>query len=421
MCKLNFTNSQQLQKASNVEKTEWHLTREIHKSAFEEVCTFVSENIIKKKNSYFITFLHALFAESVANLDPTKSTGVEPYNFESRLLKTFPKKINVVTMNGKKIVKPYTGVLIQTDYNTLEEDDILDRAVLILRKCIRDIKRKRLPDDLTADSLIKGECDVPQKLIDFYSQIISTKYPAKLSKNVARTAKSFSEDLIYAVTNGTIKTSKHINLGMTVKGLTNSKKIVNILNKYGHCCSYTVLEELETEATFAATRRSMLCPDDIIPSRNLCTGLAYNNFDRFVDTATGKDTLHDTVGIMFQNIIDCPPSIAGPIAENLDENAPSTSVNKRRRRTFDEVTFELQSYNKRPKIREILATIDTPLYSYDVDIKQFQFIDLAWAVSHFLKLSNTPAWVGFISMIYEDISVKQRISYLTHRKNTSIL
>ncbi|GBP23658.1 hypothetical protein EVAR_80275_1 [Eumeta japonica] len=324
-------------------------------------------------------------------------------------------------MNGKNC-QTLHGVLIKTDYNALQEDDILDRAALILRKIIRNIKPTRLPEDLTTDSLIKGECDVPQQLIKFYSQLISTKYPVKLSNNVARTAKSFSEDLIYAVTNGNIKTSKHINLGLAMKSLTNSKKIVNILNKYGHCCSYTVLEEFETEATFAATRRSMLCPDDIIPSKNLCTGLAFNNFDRFVDTATGKDTLHDTVGIMFQNIVDRPPSLPRPIAENVDE--PETSV-KRRRRTFDEITFELQSYNKRPKICETLTSVDSPLYSYDVDIKQLQFIDLAWAVSHFLKLSNIPAWVGYNSMIYQDNSFKQKISYLTtinaSPTNTSVI
>jgi hypothetical protein len=113
-----------------------------------------------------------------------------------------------------------------------------------------------------------------------------------MSKNVERLAKSLSEDLIYVVTNGNMKTSKHINLGLAMKSLTNSRKIINILNKYGHCCSYTTLEELETEAIFAATLRLNICPEGIIPTNNLSTGLAYNNFDRFVDTATGKDTLH---------------------------------------------------------------------------------------------------------------------------------
>jgi hypothetical protein len=142
-------------------------------------------------------------------------------------------------------------MMIENDLDLLEEEDILDRAVLILRKRIRNIERRRLPDDLTTDALLKGECDVPQTLLNFYSTIISTKYPAKMSKNVERLAKSLSEDLIYVVTNGNMKTSKHINLGLAMKSLTNSRKIINILNKYGHCCSYTTLEELETEAIFA--------------------------------------------------------------------------------------------------------------------------------------------------------------------------
>lgn len=231
-------------------------------------------------------------------------------------------------MHGKKIVKPYNGVLIK-NFDVLEED-ILDSAVLILRKRIRAIERRRLPDDLTTDALLKGECEVPQTLIEYYSKIISTKYPTKTSNNVERLAKSFSEDLIYAVTKGNIKTSKHINLGLTMKSLTNSKKVINILNKYGHCCSYIVLEELETEATFAASCRSNACPEDIILSNTLCTGVAFNNFDRFVDTTTGKDTLYDTVGIIFQNVIDCPANITRNDApsQKVDGTEPSTSSKK---------------------------------------------------------------------------------------------
>lgn len=110
---------------------------------------------------------------------------------------------------------------------------------------------------------------------------------------------SFSQDVIYAVCNGQIKTSKHLCLGMTLKSITNSKKVVNIINKYGHCAGYTTIEELETEATFTSTNQAQVCPEDIVKRPGLCTGVAYNNFDRFVNTSIGKDTLHDTVGIIF--------------------------------------------------------------------------------------------------------------------------
>ena len=102
--------------------------------------------------------------------------------------------------------------------------------------------------------------------------------------------------------NGNVKTSKHICLTMTLKSLTSSCKVVDILNRCGYCISYNAVEELETEATYMSTSRSWLCPEVINKTENLSVGIAYDNFDRFVDTKTGKDTLHVTVGIIYQNI-----------------------------------------------------------------------------------------------------------------------
>ena len=59
---------------------------------------------------------------------------------------------------------------------------------------------------------------------------------------------------------------------------------------------------------------------------NACTGLAFDNYDRFVETLTGKDTLHDTVGIAYQtkkldDTIDNNPSTN---QETIETN-PSTT------------------------------------------------------------------------------------------------
>ena len=90
---------------------------------------------------------------------------------------------------------------------------------------------------------------------------------------------------------------------MALKSLTTGRKVINILNKFGHCCSYTSTEELETEATFNATSCFQICSNDIVRKPNLCAGVGFDNFDKFVDTITGEDTSHDTVGIIFQNIV----------------------------------------------------------------------------------------------------------------------
>ncbi|KYN19744.1 hypothetical protein ALC57_07897 [Trachymyrmex cornetzi] len=168
----------------------------------------------------------------------------------------------------------------------------------------------------------------------FYRTLLSGfNYRRESSSKTKLTAKSFSEDAIYAVTSGKIKPSKHINLGITLKSLTSSKKILNIVNSYGHCCSYNVVEELETEATFASTDRTEICPCDIQLKSDLKTGVAYDNFDRFVETIDGKDTLHDTVGIIFQDISEDFTGLRAIQKDNVQDLA---SIGKKRR-TFDAI------------------------------------------------------------------------------------
>ncbi|GBP67435.1 hypothetical protein EVAR_47154_1 [Eumeta japonica] len=161
--------------------------------------------------------------------------------------------------------------------------------------------------------------------------------------------------MIYAAFNHKIKTSKPITLGLAVKSLCNSKKIINLLSKYGHCCSYTVLEELETELTFSTANSTYVCPEDILRRPDLNTAVPFDNFHRFVETLNGKDTLHDTVGIIFQNIVqneDIIPVISSSTIEiaNITSNetvlnniseSPLPTPRTRKRRAFEEIPFDM--------------------------------------------------------------------------------
>ena len=71
-----------------------------------------------------------------------------------------------MTLKNKKVVKPYTGVLLKNnDIDLLEKQEILQRAAINLRQEINQIERKPLPDELKTTDLIKGECDIPISLI----------------------------------------------------------------------------------------------------------------------------------------------------------------------------------------------------------------------------------------------------------------
>ena len=88
-----------------------------------------------------------------------------------------------------------------------------------------------------------------------------------------------------------------------MKGLTGSRRVIEISNQYGHTASYHTIEELETELTFQATESGNCTPTGMSLHSVQATGVAFDNFDRFVETLTGKDILHDTVGIAYQSSI----------------------------------------------------------------------------------------------------------------------
>lgn len=223
--------------------------------------------------------------------------------------------------------------------------------------------------------------------------------------------KSFCEDIVYSVYNGKLKTSKHIKLGMALKSLTSSRKIVDIIHRYGHCISYPGVEELETEATFSSIQKSSLCPEAIKKIPNLCTGVAFDNFDRFVETKSGKDTLHDTVGIIYQNVDSNAPD--GSEVMDLPDQE-SSNVRKRKRRTFESISVEEEPYPKRPKMVDHLQiSIHENECTQPKNLQLYKNIDTIWMLSHALKLQNVPMWVGYNCLITDNDNTKQIISYLT--------
>ena len=70
--------------------------------------------------------------------------------------------------------------------------------------------------------------------------------------------------------------------------MTESKKLLNVLNQYGHSISYTAAEEIEIELTYKATKENFLMPNDMKACKNTSVGLAFDNYDRYVKTFTGK-------------------------------------------------------------------------------------------------------------------------------------
>ena len=87
---------------------------------------------------------------------------------------------------------------------------------------------------------------------------------------------------------------------LALNSLTSSRKVVEMLCRLGHCASYHTIKEIESEMTIEATKSVKVTPFGMSLNASAATNVAWNNFDRFVKTKSGKNTLHDTVGIAYQ-------------------------------------------------------------------------------------------------------------------------
>ena len=66
------------------------------------------------------------------------------------------------------------------------------------------------------------------------------------------------------------------------------------------------MESIETEIACVITEKHHASPDGIHRQSGLCTGIAWDNYDENSETSetseSGSGTLHDTVGICYQNM-----------------------------------------------------------------------------------------------------------------------
>ena len=202
-------------------------------------------------------------------------------------------KERIITHKGKY---KGAGSLIYNSNITLEEalkladlqksklDQRIKDVALSLRAIIKNATHTNLSSSgITFDDIIDGEVQIPEQLTQFFIHlVVGQEHRSHKSASKVRRVESLAADTVLSMTNGRKKPSKHLKLGLGVKSMTGSKKLIGMLNRYGHCVSYTTTEELETELTFTITSTSKISPPDLIPDSSLTVGIAYDNFDRFV-------------------------------------------------------------------------------------------------------------------------------------------
>ena len=171
------------------------------------------------------------------------------------------------------------------------KDNTIVQTAMSLREEIKSTPSKDdwppKPEELTSDYI-----RIPPSLLKFLHALLGGREES--SAHVNRLALSIAQDIITAVSVGAIKTAKHVLLPWVIKTLTGNVELIKIINRLGHGCSYTALEEIDTAVCINKVANvdsdSVSLPSKVNPA--VPTVLAFDNIDRFEESLSGGGTSH---------------------------------------------------------------------------------------------------------------------------------
>ena len=126
----------------------------------------------------------------------------------------------------------------------------------------------------------------------------STKRTANLDDHTERRISSTGNDIVFSA--AAYPTKKHTTLAMALHHLFRSKLVVTVLNRLGHCSSYSQVQEIETSLAtqHALNANEVSLPQVVDPKRPF--HFVWHKNDLCEESLCGKGTTHCTNGIVIQ-------------------------------------------------------------------------------------------------------------------------
>ncbi|CAB4037633.1 Hypothetical predicted protein [Paramuricea clavata] len=147
----------------------------------------------------------------------------------------------------------------------------------------------------------------------------------------------------------------------------------------------------------------------MVLSQNLGTGVAFDNFDRFVETLSGKDTLHDTVGIAYQIVSEEPT-----VEESSEpEYVCVAASRKKRRRAFQTTGLDIEPYRKPRMLTVPVLPLDDPRRTFEPEsYLNARAYDSLWMMNFCFSPNDTPMWVGWNAKVFPNKKELQKVWYV---------
>lgn len=216
VCRVFYDNKARKQVARKRKQkiTNWKKERDAHKKCLQILKDFILSEIIEKYKVFYFKDIREYYLKHYQDILRTESivSNSRVMFLQGKILKLFPEQINFrkcfkknVIYNKNTSFTPDALVYLADKSNTKLN---LQKAAHLLRKEIFKIEKKPLPQDLNVKHIFKGECDIPENLKHFLQHLLIG--PKNLKEENTKDIKvlSMAEDVIYSVTNGSIKPAK---------------------------------------------------------------------------------------------------------------------------------------------------------------------------------------------------------------------
>eukprot|EP00794_Sanderia_malayensis_P020893 gene20893-22944_t len=214
---------------------------------------------------------------------------------------------------------------------------------------------------------------------------------------------SITQDLIYAESKGKKQTEKALALGMAVRQITGSIRLLRIIHGLGHSVSPSTVYRHDSALALASTNQQ-----DIVIPRNINTEtfatIVWDNNDFSEETVSGKGTTHVANVTMIQkgsNLLKEKVLVSKRIRT---VKAPDTNIAPYICREKGTLSFQSNICN---------ISLDTQDHLF---VQSFpRKVDFSYAVLKLFSSDNSfwlPGWTGFNTKLCNEVPSISKIGYL---------
>ena len=288
---------------------------------------------------------------------------------------------------------------------------ILFTVAMEIRKLLNECKGvdSELPPDSHDLTLALATASIPVKLHNFLAWCLGFSCEPVENETVAispieRTkVVSIAQDLVYAESKGRKLTHKSLALGMAVRQITGSIRLLRILHGLGHTTSTSTVYKHDTGLALASSKgQEIIIPRNINPG--VFATLAWDNNDFNEETVSGKGTTHVANGIILQNGDVRLGDKVTVSKKNRTVKAPETNIIPYTSR--EKGTISLRSHSSDISLEE-------QSYRHEQDVPRNSYFVHTLARKYASDQGgNLPGWTGFNTQVYKDVPKVSKIGYL---------